>query len=96
MARTVIPISKASTVKQDSFIPDEDPLWEQLWVDMPEFVQKKQEPYAMINIRFETKEDLEEFAGLIQQRLTAKTKSIWFPFRSHWGAEHNKLSLIHI
>ena len=55
------------------------------WKDMPEFVQEKQEPFAKIIIRFETKENLEEFAKLINQKLTKKTKSIWFPFKSHWG-----------
>ena len=49
------------------------------WKDMPEFVQKKQDPYAKIIIRFETKEDLEEFSKLINQKLTQKTKSIWHP-----------------
>ena len=49
------------------------------WKDMPEFVQEKQEPYAKIIVRFETKEDLEEFAALINQKLTQKTKSIWHP-----------------
>jgi hypothetical protein len=49
------------------------------WKDMPEFVQEKQEPYAKIIVRFETKEDLEEFSKLINQKLTQKTKSIWHP-----------------
>jgi hypothetical protein len=49
------------------------------WKDMPEFVQERQDPYAKIIIRFETKEDLEEFAKLINQKLTQKTKSIWHP-----------------
>jgi len=30
-------------------------------------------------VRFETKEDLEDFANLIGQKLTPKTKSIWHP-----------------
>jgi hypothetical protein len=55
------------------------------WVGMPEFVQEKKEDYAKIIIRFEKKEDLEDFAQLIGQKLTIKTKSIWHPFRSHWG-----------
>jgi hypothetical protein len=55
------------------------------WINMPEFVQEKQEPYAKIIVRFETKEDLDKFANLINQKLTKKTKSIWFPFKSHWG-----------
>ena len=60
---------------------------EQEWVGMPEFVQEKQEPFAKIIIRFETEQDLNEFAQLINQKLTAKTKSIWHPFKSHWGAK---------
>jgi len=55
------------------------------WKDMPEFIQEKQEPFAKIIIRFETKENLQEFSKLINQKLTEKTKSIWFPFKSHWG-----------
>jgi len=49
------------------------------WKDMPEFVQEKQEPYAKIIVRFDSKEDLEEFSKLIGQKLTQKTKSIWHP-----------------
>ena len=49
------------------------------WKNMPEFVQEKQDPYAKIIIRFETQKDLEEFAKLIGQKLTQKTKSIWHP-----------------
>lgn len=55
------------------------------WVDMPEFVQQKQEPYSKIIIRFETEYDLNDFAKLIDQKLTKKTKSIWHPYKSHWG-----------
>lgn len=55
------------------------------WFDMPEFVQQKQEPYSKIIIRFETEDDLNDFAKLINQKLTKKTKSIWHPYKSHWG-----------
>lgn len=54
-----------------------------LWEGMPEFVQFKQEPYAKIVFRFEDEASLQEFAALIGQRLTAKTKSAWFPFKPH-------------
>lgn len=57
------------------------------WDGMPEFVQEKKEPFSKIIIRFDTEEDLKEFAKLINQKLTPKTKSIWFPFKSHWGAK---------
>ena len=55
------------------------------WKDMPEFVQNKQEPYAKIIFRFEDEESLQNFAKIIGQKLTNKTKSAWFPFKSHWG-----------
>lgn len=57
--------------------------WEDEWVDMPEFIQEKQEPYKKITIRFETEEDYKNFANLIKQNLTLKTKSIWFPYKPH-------------
>ncbi len=57
---------------------------DQEWLDMPEFVQDKKEPYAKIIIRVENKEDLDELAKRISQPLTKKTKSAWFPFRSHF------------
>tara|TARA_Y100000034_G_C6708935_1_gene313042 strand:+ start:344 stop:583 length:240 start_codon:yes stop_codon:yes gene_type:complete len=49
------------------------------WNGMPEFVQEKQEPYSKIIIRFKTEEDLQEFADLVGQKLTNKTKSMWHP-----------------
>jgi len=57
------------------------------WIDMPEFVQEKQKPFAQIICRFESEEDLDSFAQLIGQKLTPKTKSIWHPFKSHWGGK---------
>tara|TARA_R110000824_G_scaffold230531_1_gene418190 strand:- start:1145 stop:1378 length:234 start_codon:yes stop_codon:yes gene_type:complete len=53
--------------------------WEKEWREMPEFIQEKQQPYAKIVVRFADDKDLQEFAGLIGQRLNAKTKSIWHP-----------------
>lgn len=53
--------------------------WKNEWLDMPEFVQEKKEPYSKIIVRFNSEEDLQEFAKLIGQKLTNKTKSIWHP-----------------
>jgi len=52
---------------------------EKEWQDMPEFVQEQQKPFSKIIVRGETEEDLQEFAKLIGQKLTPKTKSIWHP-----------------
>jgi hypothetical protein len=53
--------------------------WQEEWLDMPEFIQEKQEPYAKIIIRFDNEKDLNDFSKLINQPLNKKTKSIWFP-----------------
>jgi hypothetical protein len=53
--------------------------WKEEWLDMPEFIQDKQEPYAKIIIRFDNEKDLNDFSKLIDQPLNKKTKSIWFP-----------------
>ena len=54
-----------------------------------EFIQEKKEPYSKIIVRFDNEEDLLEFSKLIGQKLTNKTKSIWHPFKSHWGNSKN-------
>jgi hypothetical protein len=57
------------------------------WVGMPEFVQEEKQPYKTLIIRFESESDYQDFAKLIGQKLTPKTKSIWHPFKSHWGLQ---------
>ena len=49
------------------------------WTDMPEFVQEKQKPYACVNLRFETEKDMLDFCALTGLKLTAKSKSAWYP-----------------
>lgn len=56
---------------------------EEEWVNMPEFVQEKDEPYAKIIVRFENEQDLKEFGELIGQKVNVKTKSIWHPRLEH-------------
>ena len=50
-----------------------------LWTGMPEFTQERITPYSQIIFRFSNEEDLQEFAKLIGQKLTNKTKSAWYP-----------------
>lgn len=54
-------------------------LWEEEWVGMPEFVQKKKDCYAKIIVRFDNEQDLQKFASIVEQNLSKKTKSIWYP-----------------
>jgi hypothetical protein len=53
--------------------------WEEHWKGMPEFVQKDKPPFKSIFLHFRNKEDYVAFAKLIEQNLTDKTKSIWYP-----------------
>lgn len=71
--------------KQPKLFADMEDEWKTEWQDMPEFVQEAKDSYAKIIFRFENEEDLQAFAKLIGQKLTKKTKSAWFPFKSHWG-----------
>lgn len=56
-----------------------EPAWQEYWLDMPEFVQEGQKPYAKIIFRCETEEALDDLAKRIGQKLTGKTKSVWHP-----------------
>jgi hypothetical protein len=49
------------------------------WLDMPDFTQIRQKPYAAVNIRFECEADLAEFCRITGLKLTEKTKSAWYP-----------------
>lgn len=65
--------------------------WEKEWVNMPEFDQKKVDgEYAKITVRFRNQEDLQEFSELVKQKLTKKTKAIYYPAIER-GLDANKI-----
>jgi len=49
------------------------------WQGMPEFHQEDLTGYQSIHVHFKTKEDVISFAELIDQKITDKTRAIWFP-----------------
>ena len=51
--------------------------WQKEWTEIPEFVQEKDEP--LLRVRFQSKEDLDDFAERLGQPLTPRTKNIWHP-----------------
>ena len=69
----------------DDTLFDIDPEWRTHWQGMPEFVQHRKSEHQKIIVRFDSEKDVQRFAELIGQKLTSKTKSIWFPFKSHWS-----------
>jgi hypothetical protein len=60
-----------------------DTSWKKHWVEMPEFEQEDNPPYKKLIISFRNKEDFDEFvsktSSVIDQTITNKTKSIWYP-----------------
>ena len=53
--------------------------WEKEWKDMPEFNHKNKKPNRQIIVSFKNLEDIKEFSKLINQTITPKTRSLWFP-----------------
>jgi len=49
------------------------------WKGMPEFEQENLNPKKQIIVSFANDKDRVEFSKLINQKITEKTKSIWFP-----------------
>jgi hypothetical protein len=65
--------------------------WKKEWEGMPEFIQEKTDkPYAQITFRFANEEDLKDFAKIIGQKLSNKTKSAWHP-QIERGINANKI-----
>lgn len=63
---------------QLSLLELEEP-WKDEWQDMPEFIQEDASPHQQIIISFRTEEDVQDFSKLIDQPLTNRTKSAWYP-----------------
>ncbi len=81
MNLTLFDLESAPSKKREP----EDLEWQREWQNMPEFVQRKQEAYATLVVRFRCQADLEDFAQRLGQAVNQKTKSIWHPYKSHWG-----------
>jgi len=60
-------------------LEDDTSEWQRHWKGMPEYNQPLQKPYKTLQVNFKTKEDYEDFAKMIGQVLTEKTKIIWHP-----------------
>jgi len=49
------------------------------WEGMPEFEQENLIGVQSIHVHFNSRQDVDDFAELIGQKLTDKTRSIWYP-----------------
>jgi hypothetical protein len=66
-------------MSENSLFPDFENEIEREWKDMPEFIQEDKEPIKQLIVSFKNYDDYKEFAKLVNQALTKKTQSIWFP-----------------
>lgn len=75
--------SRTEAPTLDGFLDEvheaEDDDWREHWQDMPEFIQEDNKTHKTIYVHFRNEEDYQEFAQLIGQTLSKKTKSIWHP-----------------
>jgi|TARA_R110002020_G_scaffold467690_1_gene691474 hypothetical protein len=58
------------------------------WGGMPEFHQEDLTPWHQVNVRFKDQKDFEKFVKLMDQRITPKQKTLWFPYLPHRMASH--------
>jgi hypothetical protein len=53
------------------------------WSGMPEFNNDDLSPKRQLIISFRNEDDIKAFATLIKQKITEKTKSLWYPIAPH-------------
>lgn len=54
--------------------------WKNHWLEMPNYVQEKKEPHKLLTVWLKNDSDVRElFAMISEQKITPKTKSIWYP-----------------
>lgn len=56
-----------------------DEVIEVAWQGMPEFVQDDLSPFQTVYVHFDTKEDRDAFAMLVNQKINDETKYIYYP-----------------
>lgn len=60
-------------------VAEKDLDYEKEWQGMPEFDQKDKTAFKTVALHFHDQEAVEKFAKLIDQPITDKTRTIWYP-----------------
>lgn len=50
------------------------------WRGMPEFKQEDKTPYRTIHVHFKSETEVRNFALLVKQSITEKTRYLWYPY----------------
>lgn len=56
--------------------------WHEQWQKMPEFHQEDLSSFRKLIVHFLSEDDVRAFSDLVKQRITQKTKSLWYPEQS--------------
>jgi len=75
--------------KESNLFPEHQDFTDKEWNGMPEFNQENLAPIKQLIVSFKSYEDYKEFAEIIDQPLTTKTKSVWYP-KAEIGLAHDK------
>lgn len=67
-------------IEQNKLFENLDESFRDEWRNMPEYIQEDLTPYRTINVRFRCASDIALFEQLMQQKITEKQKTIWFPY----------------
>jgi hypothetical protein len=62
------------------------------WEGMPEFENKDLSAFKSITVHFESQDELDNFAELVEQAITEKTRFIWYPKREHQNLKELEFS----
>lgn len=93
MEHDVLPTSTEETAAQATLFDLHD-WWEPYWQGMPEFDQHDLSAFCSLTVNFACEADLQDFAALIEQKLTNKTRSVWHP-TAEIGRYANKRYISH-
>ena len=71
-------MAKKKTIKGFDFY-DADQWWKDEWQDMPEFISEDKTAFRTILIHFNDQKSVDEFAKLVDQNISDRTKYIYYP-----------------
>lgn len=71
--------TEAGKKQASLFKKDDYEWWKPHWKDMPEFKMEDIRAEQSVIVHFETIKDRDDFAELVNQKITSSTKSLWYP-----------------
>lgn len=74
--------TKKITLGSDIFDFDDSTECETEWRGMPEFNQPDNGAFKQIIVSFDDQDGIDKFADLLDLKINAKTKSLWYPPRA--------------